>query len=165
MHVRRNLLCIHITRQRIGLAVFGDGDLELIAGNSLPRGNSSRAERAKFMGRLKDLLDRHHIGVVLIKRLTVQQRGSAAIARTHKRIQTLAIGSGLSLVIRDRRFDKRSFETVGTDELATKYPELRKYLRGAKSWERRYYSHVVKAVLLGVAALSEPNFKERTDED
>lgn len=165
MHVQRNFLCIHITRQRIGLAVFEGGDLELITGKPLPPGNSSRAERAKFIQRLEDLLDRHHIGVVVIKRLTVQQRGSLAIAHTHKRIQRLVIRSGLSLVIRDRRFDKRSFRTVETGDLAIKYPELRKYLRGAKPWERRYYSHVVKAVLLGVTALSEPNFEERTDED
>jgi hypothetical protein len=67
-------------------------------------------------------------------------------------------------VIRDRRFDKRSFATVGTDELATKYPELRKYVRGCTPWERRYYSHVVKAVLLGVTEMSELTLKERTDE-
>lgn len=140
MQVQRNLLCIHITRQRIGLAVFERGDLELITGNPLPRGNSLGAERAKFIRRLEDLLDRHYIGVVVIKKLTVQQRESLAVARVHKRIQTLVIRRSISLVIRDPRFDKRSFATVGTDELATKYPEIRKYVRGNTSWERRYYS-------------------------
>jgi hypothetical protein len=156
-----NLLSIHINRQRIGLAVFGHGELDLVTGHAVPSGLLSRTA---FMRELKQLLVRNAIGIVLIKKLTVQQRASPSVVRLHKRIQKLVISRGLTLTVRDRRFEKIENRDETIEALLAPYPELGKYLRGGTSWERRYYGHLTKAVRSGLTWLAENTNSNLHDE-
>jgi hypothetical protein len=147
----RNIISIGINRQRVGIAVFTNGELEYVTGRALPA-DVARAGRRKLLADIDDLVRNHSIGIVTMPRLTVQQRDSSAVIRAYKRIQVRVLRSGLTLVI-DGSLGRKPNGTKTEETLAAVYPELRRYL-GDAAWERRYYKHIFKAVSAGVALLS-----------
>jgi len=142
-----NILSIGINRQRIGIAVFSNGELEYVTGRALPA-DTSRVDRTRLMRDITDLINHHGIGVITMQRLTVQQLHARAVARVCKGVQSSALRSGLTVFIGSISYRNRSV-TRTPEELASLYPELRRYL-GDAAWERRYYKHIFKAVSAGV---------------
>ena len=150
-----NILSIAIGRQRIGFAVFDRGDLEFVTGRGLPVVGAPAGVYKQILAYLTDLVHTHQIAFITMPRLTVQQKGSPAVARLYKRFQKFVLMSGLTLVIQDDRNARNAIGTVATadtnGDLAAIYPELRRYLRSRAAWEKRYYKHIFKAVGSGLA--------------
>lgn len=156
-----NVLSIGINRQRVGIAIFSNGELEYVTGRALPERGSQVGRRA-LVADLEALVREHSIGIITMPRLTVQQKNSSAVSRAYRRVQSRAIRTGLTVVIAGSspRFP-RGMKTE--ESLAALYPELRRYL-GDAAWERRYYRHIFKAVSAGVLWIR-MNTKEGTSND
>lgn len=160
-HRYANILSIGINRQRVGIAVFTNGELAYITGRALPA-VMSLSGRRKLIAYIDDLVRQHEIKIVTMPRLTVQQQNSRAVIRIYKRIQTRTIRGGLTLTIESLPAGRSG--RVETDEdLAALYPELRRFL-GNAAWERRYYKHIFKAVSAGVARLRINEEQRRSNE-
>ena len=160
-HRYANILSIGINRQRVGIAVFTNGELEYVTGRALPA-VMSLSGRRELIAYIDDLVRRHEIKVVTMPRLTVQQQNSRAVTRIYKRIQTRTIRGGLTLTIESLPA-RRSGRVETDEELAALYPELRRFL-GNAAWERRYYKHIFKAVSAGVARLRINEEERRSNE-
>ncbi|MBV9216181.1 MAG: hypothetical protein JO053_08400 [Acidobacteria bacterium] len=156
-----NLISIGINRQRVGIAVFANGELEYVTGRPLPA-VTSNSGRWRLMTEILQLAHHHQLGIVAMQRLTVQQRHSRAVSRVYKGIQTRAIRSGLTVVI-ESSFGTKKNEATSAETLASIYPELRRYL-GGTAWQRRYYKHIFRAVSAGGAWLRATNDERVSDE-
>ena len=156
-----NVLSLGINRQRVGIAIFSNGELEYVTGRALPQAGSRNGRRA-LVDDLDKLVRDHNIGIITMPRLTVQQKHSRAVSRVYQSAQSRAIRAGLTLVVSGTSL--RVPRGMKTEEnLAVLYPELRRYL-GDAAWERRYYRHIFKAVSTGVVLLSIIDCERRSDE-
>lgn len=156
-----NVLSIGINRQRVGIAVFRNGELEYVTGRALPE-ELSRGGRRALVADIDMLVRDNNINVITMPRLTVQQKHSRAVSRAYQRVQARAIRTGLTVVIAGS--SPRFAKGIQTEEsLAALYPELRRYL-GDAAWERRYYRHIFKAVWTGVAVVSRIDGGRASDE-
>ena len=138
-----NILSIGINRQRIGLAVFADGDFEYVTGKAMPA-VTSVSGRKQILADIEHLVRRHKIAVIVMPKLTEQQLNSRAVTRVNKGIHQWAIRNGLTLSVESNP------QGIDAERLASIYPELHRYA-GPSIWERRYYKHIFKAVAAGGA--------------
>lgn len=160
-HRYANILSIGINRQRVGIAVFINGELEYVTGRALPT-VMSLSGRRELIAYISDLIRRRDISIVTMPRLTIQQLNSRAVTRIYKRIQTRTIRGGLTLTI-ESSHARRSGHVETDVDLAALYPELRRFL-GNAAWERRYYKHIFKAVSAGIARLRINEDERRSNE-
>lgn len=157
-----NILAIVPGRHRIGVAVFRNGYLSYYRGKSLRQFRSEKFLQEAVRKFLVKLVARYDVNHLAVQELITQQKASRLLLAVAEQIKSFAETEGIKLHEYNPLFvhqticlDEPATQENTAWEMAKRYPELERYLRRTKDWERRYYRYIFSAVALGAVCSEE----------
>ncbi len=158
-----NILAVVPGRHRLGAAVFRGGYLCYYRGKSLRQFRSEKSLQEAVRKLLVKLVARYEVNHLTVQELITQQKASCLLVAVAREIKSFAETEGIKLHEYSPLFVRQAFcsdEEPATQEnaawqIAKRYPELERYLRRTKDWEKRYYRYIFSAVALGAVCSDE----------
>ncbi len=170
-HAPKTIIAVSPGRNRMGVAVFRDGNLLYYGGISLRKYRTKPAVLQavdQFIDRASDTYQISHLALL---ELNKQQTSSPLLPEIVERLKVAASEKQIefnqykALFIRGKFCSgKRATKENTAQTLICHYPEMNKYFSSKTGWQRRYYDFVFDAVALGsVCALNLENAREESN--
>jgi RNase H-fold protein (predicted Holliday junction resolvase) len=168
MNNKNKILAVVPGRRRIGFAVFRNQTLVYYGGTSLAR-FKTKQRVLKAVGKfMKKNINRFEINRVAVRKLSKSQEISPLLVSISDRLKTICKTEKLRVSVYDGKFinthfckeNERATKEKTAAFLAAKYPELDRYYKLKKDYEKKYYAFVFQAIALGLVCLAELDKKE-----
>jgi RNase H-fold protein (predicted Holliday junction resolvase) len=168
MNNKNKLLAVIPGRRRIGFAVFYNQTLVFYGGTSLARFKTKQTiceAVEKFMDKL---IKRFQINRVAVRKLDKSQETSTLLVEINEHLKTICKADKLKVSVYDGKFinthfckeNERPTKEKTAAFLTAKYPELDRYYKLKKDYEKKYYAFVFQAIALGLVCLAELDKKQ-----
>lgn len=151
-----SILSITPGRNRLGVAVFRDGNLVYYAGKSLAQHRSMPEVRQAINKILNKMIENYCVEYLAIMELNKQQRTSHAVVSIYEYIKTMTKRKHLAVCESDpvliRRLICGNLKPTNHNvarQITSRYIELSRHLIGNNGWEHRYYRFVFNAIAVG----------------
>jgi RNase H-fold protein (predicted Holliday junction resolvase) len=163
MNNKNKILAVISGRRRIGFAVFYDQTLVHYGGTSLARFKTKQTILEAVEKFMKKNIKRFEINRVGVRKLAKSQETSTLLVSISEHIKTICKTDKLKVSVYDGKFINKQFcqpHERPTKEktaafLVAKYPELNRYYKLKKDYEKKYYAYVFQAIALGLVCISE----------
>jgi Holliday junction resolvasome RuvABC endonuclease subunit len=156
------ILAIDPGTKELGVAVLLGDRLEYYGVKTFKRRQPAHAFLAAVMRYVTDLIADHQPAALAVEKTYFIQRQAALLNITAKEIKHTAKRSGLAVFefapVKVRQHicgTEKSTKRQTAKILASRYPELARYLKQPSKWEALYWAHAFDAVAVGLVCFDE----------